>query len=440
LIIVVIPKLAPGPVFTLTHINFAGQHLDSKANSAMLPLLLKCKTCVAASCICAVANPAPLGKTGRNRCGVAMTTGFYHDERCLWHTTGEHALILPVGGYVQPPSGAGHAESPETKRRFKNLLEVSGLWRKLEVRAADPVTREDMLRVHTADYLDRFKATSDAGGGNSGFYSPYGRGSFEIAALSAGLVKQAVQDVLTGKADNAYALSRPPGHHCLPDASMGFCLLANIPIALEAARAAHGPLRVAVVDWDVHHGNGTETIFYDRADTLTISLHQENCFPLEGGGWQDRGRGEGLGANLNIPLLPGGGHQAYMDAFELLVLPALRAYKPDLIVIASGFDANGVDPLARMLAYADTYRAMATQLKALAAESCGGRILAVHEGGYSEVLVPFCGHAVIEVLSGLSTDVIDPLYDIVFAQQPPADMIAFQRARLEAQARALSIR
>src|SRR3990167_7253791 len=121
-----------------------------------------------------MASAAPLGKTDRNCSGVAMTTGFYHDERCLWHTTGEHALILPVGGYVQPPSGAGHAESPETKRRFKNLLEtkrrfknlleVSGLWRRLEGRAADPVTRADMLRVHTADSLDRFKATSDAGG------------------------------------------------------------------------------------------------------------------------------------------------------------------------------------------------------------------------------------------------------------------------------------
>jgi acetoin utilization deacetylase AcuC-like enzyme len=368
-----------------------------------------------------------------------MTTGFYHDERCLWHTTGEHALILPVGGYVQPPAGAGHAESPETKRRFKNLLEVSRLWQKLAVTSAAPATREDMLRVHTADYIDRFKATSDAGGGNSGHYSPYGQGSFEIAALSAGLVKRAVLDVLSGAVDNAYALSRPPGHHCLPDASMGFCLLANIPVALEAARATHGPLRVAVVDWDVHHGNGTEAIYLDRADTLTISLHQEACFPPDSGGWQERGQGAGAGANLNIPLLPGGGHQAYMDAFELLVLPALRAYRPDLIVIASGFDANGVDPLARMLAHADTYRAMAMQLKSLADELCAGRLVAAHEGGYSEVMVPFCGHAVIEVLSGNRSDVIDPMHFLLAAQQPPADMIAFQRARLQAQAKALAI-
>ncbi len=372
---------------------------------------------------------------------TAQDTAFYHDERCLWHTTGEHALIIPVGGYVQPPAGAGHAESPETKRRFKNLLEVSGLWKTLAVRDAPSVTMDDMLRVHSPEYLKKFKEVSDAGGGNAGHYSPFGRGSYEIAMVSAGLVKQGVQDVLAGRAANGYVLSRPPGHHCLPDASMGFCLLANIPIALEAARAApratHGPLRVAVVDWDVHHGNGTEAVFYDRDDTLTISLHQESCFPLDKGAATDRGTGKGLGYNLNIPLLPGGGHQAYLDAFDLLVAPALRAYKPDLIVVASGLDANGVDPLARMLAHAETFRAMTTRIKALAAELCGGKLLCVHEGGYSELMVPFCGLAIVEVLSGQKTDVIDPMFDIVNAQQPPADMIAFQRARLETQAKAI---
>lgn len=366
-----------------------------------------------------------------------MTTAFYHDERCLWHTTGEHALIIPVGGHVQPPAGAGHAESPETKRRFKNLLEVCGLWKKLDVRDAPPVTMKDMQRVHTPEYLRKFKEVSDAGGGNAGYYSPFGRGSYEIAMISAGLVKRGVDDVLTGAVTNAYALSRPPGHHCLPDASMGFCLLANIPIALEAARASHGPLRVAVVDWDVHHGNGTEAIYHDRDDTLTISLHQEACFPLDKGTAADRGSGKGAGYNLNIPLLPGSGHRAYMDAFDLLVTPALRAYRPDLIVVASGLDANGVDPLARMLAHSGTFRAMAARIKALAGELCGGRLLCVHEGGYSELMVPFCGLAIVEELSGEKTDVIDPMFDIVQAQQPPADMIAFQRARLEAQAKAV---
>jgi acetoin utilization deacetylase AcuC-like enzyme len=359
-----------------------------------------------------------------------MTTAFYFDERCLWHTTGEHALILPVGGYVQPPAGAGHAESPESKRRFKNLLEVSGLAAELSWCSAEPASRKDMLRIHPADYLDRFKALSDVGGGNAGIYSPFGPGSFEIAALSAGLAKQAVADVLQRKVDNAYVLSRPPGHHCLPEQSMGFCLLANIPIALEAARADYGLGRVAVLDWDVHHGNGTQAVYYDRDDTLTISIHQEGCFPPGQGLASERGAGLGIGANLNIPLLPGCGHQAYMDAMQLLVLPALRAFAPDMIVIACGLDANGFDPLARMLAHSETFRLLTRQVKAIAEEICGGCVLAVHEGGYAEVAVPFCGLAVLEELSGIRTPVQDPLLELLQSQQPPADMVAFQRARL----------
>jgi acetoin utilization deacetylase AcuC-like enzyme len=364
-----------------------------------------------------------------------MATAFYHDERCLWHSGGEQALFVPVGGYMQPPSATGFAEGPETKRRFKNLLEVSGLWSQLAVQTAAPSSTEDLLRIHTADYIEKLKSISDAGGGNiAPHFAPFGQGSYEIACLSSGLAKKAVEDVLTGRTDNAYALSRPPGHHCLPDASMGFCLLANIPIALEAARAKYGPLRVAVVDWDVHHGNGTQTIFYDRADTLTISLHQENCFPEGYGGAEDRGTGAGHGANLNIPLLPGCGHQAYLDAFELLVTPTLRRFKPDLIVVASGYDASCVDPLARMMATSETFRQMARQMKALACDLCDGKLVVVHEGGYSDIYVPFCGLAVVEELSGIRSAVIDPLLAMSEAQQPPADLIAFQRARLQAQA------
>ncbi len=361
-----------------------------------------------------------------------MTTGFYFDERCLWHTTGEHALILPVGGYVQPPAGGGHAESPESKRRFKNLLDVSGMTEKLAVSTAQPVDRTDMERIHPTSYITQFKEMSDAGGGNAGIYSPFGAGSFEIAALSAGLAKQAVDDVLRGRVKNAYALSRPPGHHCLPEQSMGFCLLANIPIAIEAARAAHGLGKVAIVDWDVHHGNGTQAVYFERGDTLTISMHQENCFPPAQGGADETGAGGGAGANLNIPLLAGGGHQAYLDAMEVLVLPALRAFAPDLIVIASGLDANAFDPLARMQANSATFRQMTGSLMAVADELCDGRIVAVHEGGYAEVVVPFCGLAVIEELSGHRTDVIDPFEELTMAQQPAKDFNRFQLTRLTA--------
>ena len=364
-----------------------------------------------------------------------MATGFYFDERCMWHSTGEQVLFLPVSGWLQPMAGGGQAENPETKRRFRNLLEVSGLTRHLEMRGAEPATREDLLRVHTADYLDRFKALSDAGGGSLAEDSPFARGGFEIAALSAGLVKRGVRDVLAGEVSNAYALVRPPGHHCLPDAPMGFCLLANIPVALEAARAEFRALKVAVVDWDVHHGNGTQEIYYRRGDTLTISIHQENCFPAFQGLVSERGSGAGLGANLNIPLVPGGGHLAYLDAFDLLVEPALRAFEPDLIVVACGLDANGYDPLARMLAHSGTFREMTARIKALAHDLCRGRLVMAHEGGYSEALVPFCALAVVEELAGVRTEVEDPFRQFLEENQPAADVVAFQRARLEAQAK-----
>ena len=346
-----------------------------------------------------------------------MTTGFYWDERCFWHGGGNYAASLPAGGLVQPLA-AGFSESPESKRRLLNLIRVTGLERHLSLRGAGPVSEEDLLRVHPLSYLREFRDASAQGGGELGLCAPFGPGGYEIAALSAGLARQAIFDVLQGRASNAYALSRPPGHHCLPEYPNGFCLLANIAIAIEAALAEGLARRIAVVDWDVHHGNGTEAIFYDRADVLTISLHQERNYPLDTGDARDRGAGAGLGANMNIPLPPGTGHFGYLTAVDRLVLPALRRYRPDMIVVACGFDAGADDPLGRMLASAATFRAMTLRLRELAGELCEGRLALVHEGGYSEVYVPFCGHAVLEALSGAPVTAPDPLAEAIDAQQP----------------------
>lgn len=366
-------------------------------------------------------------------------TAFFFDERCLWHSTGLHALVLPVGGWVQPPSGGGHAEAPDTKRRMKSLMDVSGLTARLAQRTAPLATTEDLLRVHDATYIQRFKELSDAGGGELGFAAPFGKGSYEIACLSAGLVKSAVDGVLAGSFRNAYALSRPPGHHALRDQGMGFCLLSNISIAVEAAIATRQLSRVVVLDLDVHHGNGTQSIFYDRPDVLTISLHQENCFPPGYSGAHERGEGRGEGFNLNIPLLPGGGHEAYRHAMKRLVVPEIERYRPELIVVACGFDANAVDPMARMQLHSESFREIMAMLVELASRVCEGRVVAAHEGGYSEAYVPFCGHALIEAMSGENMGVEDPMLELIKLQQPNAAFTTFQIGILDEQARALGL-
>ena len=354
-----------------------------------------------------------------------MTTGFFTDERCFWHAGGNYAMLVPVGGLVQPALAGGLPENPETKRRLKNLLEVTGLMSELQLTSAAAVDEAAMARVHDPDYIREFQRVSASGGGELGLRTPFGPGGFEIAALSAGLATSALRAVLDGSLRNAYALSRPPGHHCLPAWPNGFCLLNNIAIAVEAARAEGRLGRVAILDWDVHHGNGTEAIYYDRADTLTVSIHQDRNYPPDTGAFADRGAGDGAGCNLNIPLPPGSGHATYLEAMERLALPAMGAFAPDAIVVACGFDASGVDVLGRMMAGSHTFRALTEMTMALADRVCDGRLVLVHEGGYSEVHVPFCGHAVLEALSGSSTTSADPLMARITGQQPDSRVEAF---------------
>ena len=353
-----------------------------------------------------------------------MTTGFFWDEKCFWHGGGNYAGMLPVGGLVQPMVGGGLPESPESKRRLMNLMDVTGLSGDLDMRHAPAATDEDLLRVHPASYLDTFKATSDAGGGELGRRTPFGPGGYEMAALSAGLSIAALQAVLNGELTNAYALSRPPGHHCLPDFPNGFCLLANLALAIQSARAKGLAQRVVVLDWDVHHGNGTEAIFYDDPDVLTISMHQDRNYPMDTGDFADRGQGKGAGFNLNIPLPPGTGHIGYLSAMERIMIPQIQAFKPDVIVIACGYDAAAIDPLGRMLATSETFQVMTQQVKSLAADICGGRLMMAHEGGYSEVYVPFCGHHVIAEMAGSDIVAPDPFGDVFPLRQPTA---AFDR-------------
>jgi acetoin utilization deacetylase AcuC-like enzyme len=337
-----------------------------------------------------------------------MSTGFLWHERYMWHDTRSAGLFLPAGGMLEPDE---HAENPRTKRRLRNLLEVSGLLDRLTPLSPRPADESELLRFHTKAYIAKIRELSAAGGGDAGEFTPFGPGSYEIALLSAGGCIAAVDAVIGGRVGNAYALVRPPGHHAEAERGRGFCIFANVALAAAHARAVHGLERIAVVDWDVHHGNGTQAAFWTDPGVLTISIHQDRYYPPETGAVGEIGEGRGRGYNINVPLPPGSGSGAYRAAFERVVLPALRAYRPQLILVASGFDAGVTDPLGRMLLHSESYRQMARDLVNAAGELCAGRLLGCHEGGYSTAYVPFCGLAVLEELSGIATGVADPFLE-----------------------------
>ena len=334
-----------------------------------------------------------------------MSTGFVFHELYMWHNTWNWNQVFAPSLTIQPGE---QAENPETKRRFRNLLEVSGLLDSLVPIKPRYATEDEIARFHTREHIARIKAMSAENGGDASELTPFGKGSFEIAQLSAGGTMAALDAVVTGQVKNAYALVRPPGHHATADVGMGFCLFGNVAIAIMHARAVHKLGRIATVDWDVHHGNGTQSAFYADPTTLTISLHQDSLFPVGSGSLAENGEGAGKGYNLNIPLPPGCGDGAYLTAFERVVLPALYKFKPELIVVPSGFDASGVDPLGRMMVTSEGYRAMTKLLLKAADDLCGGRIVMSHEGGYSAMYVPYCGLAVVEEMTGIRTGVEDP--------------------------------
>lgn len=330
-------------------------------------------------------------------------TGYIWHERYAWHDTGTHVGIFPAGGFNQPHMTF---ESAESKSRMAGLVEVSGMIDELTRIAPRTATREDLLRVHDAAYIDRIERESaDRGGDGGDGFTPFGPGSYDIARLAAGGTIAAAEAVLTGAADNAYALVRPPGHHARRDTGMGFCIFSNVCVAIEYARAHLGVQRVAIVDYDVHHGNGAESIYWDDPDVLTISLHQDRLFPQDTGAVTDTGAS---GTNINVPLHAGSGNGAYLAAIERVAVPAVTAFRPDIIFVSSGFDPSPVDPLGCMTVTSGGFKDMAALLVTLAEDVCGGKIVFSHEGGYSPVHVPFCGLAVLEALTGHETGAVDP--------------------------------
>lgn len=362
------------------------------------------------------------------------STGWAWHEAFNWHNTGNGSGFFPPGGFVQPY----HAfDSPETKGRFAALVEVSGFSAELHPIAVGEASDEEILRVHTPGYLARLKEL-DPTGGEAGESAQFGPLGLRIARLAAGAVGNAVRAVLSGEVRNAYALVRPAGHHAEPNRGRGFCILANTSIGARIARAEFGVERIALVDWDVHHGNGTQAVFWDDPSVLTISLHQEGLYPIDSGRRDELGGPEARGTALNVPLPAGTGDGGYVHAVEEVVVPALERFRPELIIVGSGMDAAATDPLGRMVVTSDGFRRISRLVIDAAERLCDGRVVFAHEGGYSAHYVPFCGMAVLEALTGKDSGVADPYLDF-FGSYPQRELTEWQSAAVRAAADAIPL-
>jgi acetoin utilization deacetylase AcuC-like enzyme len=338
---------------------------------------------------------------------TARPTGLIYDSRFLDHDTGL-ALVsatVPADSVWEPQP---HVASPRLVSRAYSLLNRTGLLSQLVEVPTRPATTEDIERIHSAAHVQHIREVSLAGGAEAGEYAPASRETYDVAVLAAGGALAGVDAVVEGRVRNLYALLRPPGHHATPDKAMGFCYFNNVAVAARYAQQQHGMERIAILDWDVHHGNGTQAAFYDDQSVLFISLHQEDWYPTGEGLVDDVGRGAGAGYTINVPLPAGTGNAGYLAAIERIVSPAIRRFAPELILVSAGQDPSGVDPLARMAVSADGFRSMAAAVAALADGVCAGRLVACHEGGYSEGYAPVCTWAVIEGLSGIRTPHDDP--------------------------------
>ncbi len=273
-----------------------------------------------------------------------------------------------------------HPESAQRIQAIWMMFEQTGLLDKLVAITPTPVTDEQIYAVHTPDYLDLLKQgereTSALEFDGDTLAMPE---TLHVARLSAGGVVDAVTAVLTGQADNALAVTRPPGHHAVPDRAMGFCFLNNVAIAVRHAQKAHGVERVMIVDYDVHHGNGTQDIFYDDPNVLFISAHQSPLYPRTG-----EINETGITHNIvNIPLPPRCGDQQYAQAFQEIVWASARRFQPQLIMVSAGFDAHPHDPIAHMNLSLTGYAHITRELIHMAQTLCDGKIVFATEGGYN---------------------------------------------------------
>ncbi|MFO8056152.1 MAG: histone deacetylase [bacterium] len=310
--------------------------------------------------------------------------------------------------FMDHDTGPGHPERPERLERIYSYLEEKGLMDSLEKVPLREAEAEEICRIHTPEHLERVKATS----GEKRFYmdgdTPTSADSYQTALLAAGSVLNATDAVVSGEVENAFALVRPPGHHAERQQAMGFCLFNNIAIAARHARERHGISRVLIVDWDVHHGNGTQHSFYDDPGVLYFSTHRFPFYPGSGA-FSEIGEKDGKGYTVNIPLPAGCGDSIYNACFTHVLAPVARSFQPELLMVSAGFDTHQLDPLGGMRVSEQGFAGLMGIIQGLARELCNGKVLLTLEGGYH---LEAQARSVAEVLSVCNGDAEAPSSDL----------------------------
>ena len=291
--------------------------------------------------------------------------------------------LVIAEAYVEHLTGQGHPEQPGRVTAIVERLQTDGLLDKARAITPRTATDEEILRCHAADYLrivneDVTEGLHRLSTGDT----PLSARSLEVARLAAGGLLTAVDEVLTGRLRNAFAVVRPPGHHATPKKGMGFCLFNNVAIAARHAQSKHGVSRVLIADWDVHHGNGTQDIFYEDGTVLFFDTHQHPLYPGTGAA-TETGKGAGAGLTINCPFPAGSGRKEIVGAFREKLLPAAQAFRPDLVLVSAGFDSRIDDPLGSFKLTDEDFAELTGIVKEIAAKHCGGRLVSTLEGGYN---------------------------------------------------------